>query len=175
MDCSLPGSSVHGVLQARVAIPFFRESSQPRDRTWVSWTAGRLFTIWATREVYCCGIVAKSCPTLRETWIIAHQAHLSMGFSRQEYWSGLSCLPPGDLPNPGIKPRFPALQADSSPLSYQGSLSHLIYIILLRQPRLTKTVVICFTDFKTICIHLFTQQSSVQYLIYRRPEGVKDK
>ena len=37
-------------------------------------------------------------------WTIAHQAPLSMGFSRQEYWSGLSCSPPGDLPNPGIKP-----------------------------------------------------------------------
>ena len=37
-------------------------------------------------------------------WTVAHQAPLSMGFSRQEYWSGLSCPPPGDLPNPGIEP-----------------------------------------------------------------------
>ena len=37
-------------------------------------------------------------------WTIAHQAPLSMGFSRQEYWSGLPCLPPGDLPDPGIEP-----------------------------------------------------------------------
>ena len=37
-------------------------------------------------------------------WTIAHQAPLSMGFSRQEYWSGLPCSPPGDLPNPGIEP-----------------------------------------------------------------------
>ena len=41
------------------------------------------------------------CATL---WTIACQVPLSMGFSSQEYWSGLSCLPPGDLPNPGIKP-----------------------------------------------------------------------
>ena len=41
-----------------------------------------------------------------------HQAPLSMGFSRQEYWSGLPCLPPGDLPEPGIEPGSPALQAD---------------------------------------------------------------
>ena len=40
---------------------------------------------------------------------------LSMGFSRQEYWSGLPCPPPGDLPNPGIQPTSPALQADSLP------------------------------------------------------------
>ena len=37
-------------------------------------------------------------------WIVAHQTPLSMGFSRQEYWSGLPCPPPGDLPNPGIRP-----------------------------------------------------------------------
>ena len=44
-----------------------------------------------------------------------------MGFSRQEYWSGLPCPPPGDLPDPGIKPVSPAAQADSLPLSHQGS------------------------------------------------------
>ena len=37
-------------------------------------------------------------------WTVAHQAPLSMGFSRQEYWSGLPCSPPADLPNPGIEP-----------------------------------------------------------------------
>ena len=45
-------------------------------------------------------------------WTVAHQAPLSVGFSRQEYWSGLPCPPPGDLPYPGIKPvslAFPAL------------------------------------------------------------------
>ena len=56
-------------------------------------------------------------------WTVAHQAPLSMGFSRQEYWNGLPCLPPGDLPNPGIKPASPALQADSLPLSQLGILS----------------------------------------------------
>ena len=54
MDCSPPGSSVHGISQARilewVAIPFSGESSQPRDWTWVSCLAGRHFTVWATRE-----------------------------------------------------------------------------------------------------------------------------
>ena len=46
-------------------------------------------------------------------WTIARQAALSMGFPRQEYWSGLPFPSPGDLPNPEIKPRSPALQADS--------------------------------------------------------------
>ena len=54
IDCSLPGSSMHGIFQARIlewlAVSFSRGSSQPRDWTWVSYTAGRLFTIWATRE-----------------------------------------------------------------------------------------------------------------------------
>ena len=51
---------------------------------------------------------------------VAHQARQSMGFPRQEYWSGLSCPPPGDLPDPGIKPRSPALQADSLPSEPPG-------------------------------------------------------
>ena len=46
-------------------------------------------------------------------WTVARQAPLSMGFSRQEYWSGLPFPSPGDLPNPGIEPGFPALQADA--------------------------------------------------------------
>ena len=45
-------------------------------------------------------------------WTVAHQAPLSMGMPRQEYWSGLPCPPPGDLPNPGIKPRSPTLQVE---------------------------------------------------------------
>ena len=48
-------------------------------------------------------------------WTVAYQAPLSMGFSRQEYWSGLPFPSPGDLPNPGIEPRSPALQADALP------------------------------------------------------------
>ena len=48
-------------------------------------------------------------------WTIAYQSPLSMGFSRQEYWSELPFPAPGDLPNPEIKPRSPELQADSLP------------------------------------------------------------
>ena len=46
-------------------------------------------------------------------WTVAHQAPLSMGFSRQEYWSGLPFPSQGDLPDPGIEPRSPALEADA--------------------------------------------------------------
>ena len=51
---------------------------------------------------------------------IAYQVPPSMGFSRQEYWSGVPCPSPGDLPNPGIEPRFPALQADALPSEPPG-------------------------------------------------------
>ena len=47
-------------------------------------------------------------------WTVAYQAPLSMGFSRQEYWSGLPFPSPGDLPDPGIEPGSPALKADAS-------------------------------------------------------------
>ena len=61
-----------------------------------------------------CMLVTQSRPTLATPWTAAPPpAPPSMGFSRQEYWSGLPCPPPGDLPNPGIKSRSPAFQADS--------------------------------------------------------------
>ena len=75
-------------------------------------------------------------------WTVTRQAPLSMGLSRQEYWSGLPCPSPGDLPNPGIELRSPALQADSLPsgpprkpfakhLLYSGhSLSSPVQVIL---------------------------------------------
>ena len=71
----------------------------------------------------CCCLVASVkyedlCATL---WTAACQAPLSMGFSREDYWSGLPRTHPGDLPDSEIKPRSPALQADSLPLSDQGS------------------------------------------------------
>ena len=88
MDCGPPGSSVHGILQARilewVAMPSSRGSSQPRDRTQVSRIEGKFFTVWATREAH-------------------------------EYWSRQPIPFPGDLSDPGIEPESPALQADSLP------------------------------------------------------------
>ena len=65
-------------------------------------------------------IRAQSCPTLCNPWTTAHQTPLSMRFSRQGYWSGLPFPSPGDLPNPGIEPGFPAQQADSLLTELQG-------------------------------------------------------
>ena len=84
----------------------------------------------------CVRVHAQLCPILCSP--MDHQAPLSRGFSRREYWNGLPCPPPGDLPNPGIKPGSPALQADSLPseplyfgkIIYSlGGLSLLIYKI----------------------------------------------
>ena len=94
-DCSPPGSSVHGILQTRilewVAMPSSRGSSQPRNLTRVSCIAGGFFTRSATREAQSCYVFSHfSRVWLSETlWTTAHQAPLSMRFSRQEYWSGL--------------------------------------------------------------------------------------
>ena len=73
---------------------------------------------------------------------VAGQAALSMGFSRQEYWSGLPFPPPGDLPNPGMEFTSPVLQADSFPLSQQGSQSgfrsHINSLTLVFSPGLSE-------------------------------------
>ena len=53
--------------------------------------------------------MAKSCLTLVTPWTVACQVPLCMGFPKQEYWSGLPFLSPGDLPNPGIEPTSPSL------------------------------------------------------------------
>ena len=74
-----------------------------------------------------------SCVWLFATpWTVAYQASLSMGFSRQEYCSGLLFPSPGDLPNPGIEPWSPALQADSLPAEPPGKRVY-IYNIIRKQ------------------------------------------
>jgi len=117
MESSPSGSSVHGIFQARilewVAIPFSRGSSQRRDQTLISYIGRQILYHWATGEahiyigtkVYVCAcMLSRFSHVLFATlWSIACQALLSMGFSRQEYWSGLPCPPPRDLRDPGIK------------------------------------------------------------------------
>ena len=60
-------------------------------------------------------LVTQPCPTLSHPWTVAQKAPLPMEISRQQYWSGLPFSSPGDQRDPGIKPRSPALQADSLP------------------------------------------------------------
>ena len=67
--------------------------------------------------------VTQSCPTLCDPWTVAHRAPPSMGFSRQEYWSGSPFPSPGDLPDPGIEPGFPTLEADALTFEPRGKPS----------------------------------------------------
>uniref|UniRef100_A0AAA9SXK2 Microsomal glutathione S-transferase 2 n=1 Tax=Bos taurus TaxID=9913 RepID=A0AAA9SXK2_BOVIN len=69
------------------------------------WMAGWYFNQGKVKSISCVRLFATS-------WTAAHQAPPSVGFFRQEYWNGLPFPSPGDLPDPGIKPRSPALQAD---------------------------------------------------------------
>ena len=82
-------------------------------------------------------------------WTVARQAHLFMGFSRQEYWSGLPFPPPGDLSDLGIEPVSPvslALQADSLPLSYQKAHSQFIHLIAPAIGYLLKPILFSFKE-----------------------------
>ena len=83
----------------------------------------------------------QSCPRLATPWTVACQAPLSVGFSRQEYWSGLSCPPPGDLPDPGIKPTSLTSHAlagrfftknTSATVLYTACFSYSIFIFFTR-------------------------------------------
>ena len=142
------GSTVHGISQGRilewVAISFSTGSSQPRNRTHVPCIGRWILYHWATGkpilyrrfslDIYfkhssgwVCTKLFQPCPALCSRWTVAHQAPLSMGFSTQEYWSGLPCPPPGDLANPEPEPASllsPALQASSSPLVPPGKPQH---------------------------------------------------
>ena len=78
-------------------------------------------------------LVAKSDLTLATPWTVACQALLSMGFSRQEYWSGLPSPSPGDLPDPRIESGSPALQADSLPTELWGQPWYIINYLKIWQ------------------------------------------
>ena len=95
-DSSPRGSAVPGLLQART----------------LEWVAISFSNAWKWK------VKVKSPSRVRlfvTSWIAAYQAPLSMRFSRQEYWSGLSFPSPEDLPNPGIKPGSPTLRAGALP------------------------------------------------------------
>ena len=71
-------------------------------------------------DVYLCAYALSQIRLCAILQTVAHQTPLSLEFSRQEYWSGLAFPSPGDLPNPGVKPRSPELQEDSLPSEPPG-------------------------------------------------------
>ena len=111
LSCNSTAQSRHGFRQlwlpSHLGLGVFLEFSFSRP------TASFGKSCWLYLQSESESEVAQSCPTLCDPWTVAHQAPLSMGFSRQEYWSGLPFPSPGDLPDPGIEPRSPTLQADA--------------------------------------------------------------
>ena len=131
IDGSPPGSATPGILQRRT----------------LEWVAISFSSAWKWKMK----VKSLSCVQLLATpWTAAYQAPLSMGFSRQECWSGLPFPSPGDLPDPGIEPRSPALQADALPSEPPGqfwtlSSSFLFpsFSSLILSPQ-SRTTVTCF-------------------------------
>ena len=100
-------------------------------------------------------------------WTVARQARLSVEFFRQEYYSGLPCLPPGDLPNQGIKPRSPALQVDSLRAEPRG----IDIYTLLHTEQITKENLLCSignsTQFSVMtCMGTKSKKEQIYVYIY---------
>ena len=134
-----PGFSVHGIFQAILlkwaTISSSRRSSQPRDQTHVpciSFIVRQILYHWAIWEAcnieLCLHVCVLSHFSYAQLfmilWTIAQQAPLFREFSRQEYWSGLPCALPGDLPDPGIQTHVSVSllhwQVGSLPLAQTG-------------------------------------------------------
>ena len=131
MDCSSPGSSVHGILQATVlewvAISFSKGSSQPRDRTHISHVScftRQILHHWATWDYICemfrllCDICPSCVQLFCDPMDCSPPGSSVSGISQAKYWSGLSFSLPGDRPEPGMERMSPAIEADSLPLSH---------------------------------------------------------
>ena len=119
MDCSPPGSSVHGILQARILTSIYTLKGERIVFSCLKdsyrFLTGLLSSFWQflMKSEGKVSVVQMSSDSAT-AWTVARQVLLSMGFSSQEYWSGLPCPSPGALPNPGIEPLFltiPALAA----------------------------------------------------------------
>ena len=110
-------------------------------------------------------------------WTVAHQALLSLGFSRQEHWSGLPFPSPGDLPDPGIEPGSPALQADALPSEPPGKLYLLadcLIIACVHAKSLQSCPTLCDTmDYSPVgcSIHGILQARILEWIAVPSPRG----
>ena len=106
----------------------------------------------------------QSCLTLSTLWIIACQVPLSMGFSRQEYWSGLPCPPPGDLPEPGIESTSLNVFCTGKQVLYQLApprKPHLSYRLELKIKWKHMSIINCIPSHKCELFLLFSLMQSV--------------
>ena len=98
-------------------------------------------------------------------WTVAYQAPQSVEFSRQEYWSGLPFPSPGDLPNPGIEPKSPALQADTLPSEPPGKPAWNSYLPWFKNCFLSEAVSsplwLSFCSVCSLCAFLFSLFSPI--------------
>ena len=125
MDCSLPGSSIHGILQERIlewlAIAFSRESSQPRDRTWVSHIAGRHFTLMASKMAESQGLQADSRARKGKKMDFSLEFNLYFGLSSVQLSHSVmsDSLRPHELQHarPPCPSPTPGVHSNSRPLS----------------------------------------------------------
>ena len=102
-------------------------------------------------------------------WTVACHTPLSMGFSRQEYWSGLPCPPRGDLPDPGIEPSSPALQADSLPLNHLIRSVKYVYVnpnFPINSTFLSPLGVHTFVPHICVSIYALQIRSSIYYFLF---------
>ena len=131
IDGSPPGFPVPGILQART----------------LEWVVISFSNAWKWKVK----VKPPSYVRLLVTpWTAAYQAPLSMGFFRQEYWSGLPCPPSGDLSDPGIEPRSPTLQADALTSEPPGKPELTYFSLILRTaqmcPRVFRFVFVSFDE-----------------------------
>ena len=145
-DCSSPGSSVHGILQARIpewtAMPppgnLYTQEFNPRLLFLLHWQVSSL-----PLKVKVKVKLLSHVQLFATSWTVAYQAPLSMRFSRQEYWSGLPFPSPGDLPDPGIEPRSPALESDALTSEPPGKLINVPNALKKEKPLLISLLVLC--------------------------------
>ena len=120
--CDIPGLLVRGI-----------QGNRTNKRHFISISIYLSISISICLFIYmlAVGLVTNSCLTLVTPQTVARQAPLPMGFSRQGYWSGLPFPAPGDLPDPGIRPGSPALQADSLPTELKGKPMYMYMYICM--------------------------------------------
>ena len=107
-----------------------------------------MFLSYPAKITTCCAVLSRSVvsDSLRPQGLQPTRLLCPWGFSRQEHWSGLPCLPPGGLPNPGIESRSPALQANSFPSEPPGSPKITISKVNIQLTNQEKIFTTCITQ-----------------------------